>query len=294
MLELESEAHEKYREAGDILATVREEAADRVEPGASTLAVAEFAEERIRDLGGEPAFPVNVSLDEEASHATPAPDEGREFDDEMVCLDIGVHVDGWVADAAVTVDLSGTPDLVAAAEDALDAALDLVEPGVSTGVIGAAIEDAIEGYGYDPIRNLTGHGLAHWDAHAGPSVPNRGVESGVALEPGHVLAIEPFATTGRGKVGEGSAAEIYSLADDRQVRNRQARELLDTVREDHQELPFAGRWFDGPRTSMALRRLVQAGVLRDYPVLKEQAGELVSQAEHTLIVTEDGCEVTTR
>jgi len=293
-IELESEAHETYREAGNILATVREEAAERVEVGASLLDVAEFAEDRIRELGGEPAFPLNISVDEEASHATPAADDDATFGEEVVCLDVGVHVDGYIADAAVTVDLRGEPDLVAAAEEALEAAIDAVEPGVHTGAVGAEIEAAIEARGYQPVVNLTGHGLAHWDAHTGPSVPNRGIDTGTELSVGDVVAIEPFATTGGGKVSEGSATEIYSLVEDRNVRDRGARQVLERVRDEYRELPFARRWFDGGRTDVAIRRLERQGVLRDYPVLKEADGELVSQAEDTLIVTEDGCEVTTR
>jgi methionyl aminopeptidase len=292
-IELGGEAHAAYREAGDILATVREEAAERVEVGATQLSVAEYAEERIRELGGEPAFPVNISVDEEASHASPGADDDATFGEEMVCLDVGVHVDGWIADAAVTVDLSGNPDLVDAAEDALDAALDVVEPGVHTGEIGARIGETIDAAGYQPIVNLTGHGLAHWDAHTGPNVPNRGLGTGTELAAGDVLAIEPFATTGTGKVQEGTKTEIYSLVDDRSVRDRGARQVLEEVQSEYRELPFAARWFDGGRAQMGIRRLEQQGVLRSYPVLKEDDDELVSQAEHTLVVTADGCEVTT-
>jgi len=293
MVELGSEAHEKYREAGEILATVREEAAERVTVGATQLEVAEFAEERVRELGGGLAFPVNISVDEEASHATPARDDTTEFGEEMVCLDIGVHVDGYIADAAVTVDLTDTPELVEASEEALEAALDAVEPGVHTGEIGREIGETIDAHGYNPIVNLTGHGLDQYDAHTAPNVPNRPVETGVELEPGDVLAIEPFATDGRGKVGEGSKTDIYEVVGDARVRDRTARSVLEEA-EEFDGLPFAERWLDTKRAQMGLRRLEMSNVVRSYPVLKEEAGTLVSQAEHTLIVTEDGCEVTTR
>jgi methionyl aminopeptidase len=284
---------EKYREAGDILATVMDEAAAMVEPGASQLAVAEHAEARIRELGGQPAFPVNISVDEEASHSTPARDDETTFGEEMVCLDIGVHVDGYIADAARTIDYTGSDDLVAAAEDALDAALDEVAAGVETGTVGAAIEDAIRAYGYTPVLNLSGHGVEQWDAHTGPNIPNRGTERGVELQAGDVVAIEPFATDGRGKVGEGAKEEIYSLEREQSVRNRTARQVLEQVTEEYRTLPFAARWLDVPRAEMAIRRLLQADVLHAYPVLKEEEGRLVSQAEHTVVVTEDGCEPTT-
>ena len=290
---LDEETVEKYRQAGEALRTVLDEAAEMIEPGVTHLEVAEYAEDRIYELADGPAFPVNISVDEEASHSTPARDDETTFGEEMVCLDVGVHVDGYIADAATTVDLSGNPELVEAAEEALDVAIDAVAPGVDTGTIGAEIEDVIRGYGYTPVLNLSGHGVAQWDAHTGPSVPNRGIEHGSELQVGDVVAIEPFATDGRGKVSEGNKEEIYGLERERSVRNRQARQVLEQVTEEYRTLPFAARWIDVSRAEMALRRLKQQDVIHGYPVLKEEPGRLVSQAEHTLIVTDDGCEITT-
>ncbi|CAI49686.1 methionine aminopeptidase [Natronomonas pharaonis DSM 2160] len=293
-VDLSDEKFEKHREAGEILAQVREEAAERVEVGVSHLDVAEYAEERIRELGGEPAFPVNISIDEEAAHATPAPDDESEFGEEMVNLDIGVHVDGWLADTAVTVDLSGNAELAEASAEALEAAIDVVEPGVHTGEIGAEIESVIDGYGYNPVVNLSGHGLGHWEQHTEPNIPNRGVQQGVELEVGDVVAIEPFATDGGGKVSEGATEEIYALEREASVRDRGARQALEQIVEEFKTLPFARRWLETSRAEMALRRLKQKNVVHGYPVLKEEDGCLVSQKEHTVLVTEDGCEVTTR
>ncbi|WP_338729715.1 type II methionyl aminopeptidase [Haladaptatus sp. DJG-WS-42] len=292
-IDLSSESYEKNREAGRILAQVRDEAADKVDVGVTHLEVAEFAENRIRELGGEPAFPVNISIDEEAAHATPKIGDESVFGEEMINLDIGVHVDGWLADTAITVDLSGHTELKEAPEQALEAALELVEPGVSTGELGAEIEDVITSYGFNPVVNLTGHGLEHWQQHTQPTIPNRAVSTGVELEVGDVVAIEPFATDGSGKVREGSKEEIFALEHERPIRNRQAREALDQITEEFRTLPFAIRWLDTDRAEMALRRLKRNGIVHGYPVLKEADGHLVSQKEHTIIVTEDGCEITT-
>jgi len=289
---LDDDAVDSYREAGEILAETMTEARAMIEPGVTQLEVAEYAEDAIREAGAGLAFPVNISIDEEASHATPARDDDTEFDDEMVCLDIGVHVDGYIADAAVTVDLTDTPDLVDAAEEALEAAVDAVGPGVEVGEVGAAIESAIDAYGYTPILNLTGHGVQRYDAHTGPNIPNRAVDRSVELEVGQVVAIEPFATDGRGKVGEGGSEEIYEQVTDGTIRDRRARQVLEEI-EAFDDLPFAARWLDSSRSEMALRRLKMADIVKGYPVLKEADGQLVSQAEHTLIITDDGCEVTT-
>jgi methionyl aminopeptidase len=293
-VDLEAEAYEKCREAGEILATVRDEAAERVEVGTSYLEISEWAEDRIRELGGEPAFPVNVSVDEEAAHGAAGPDDDRTVGEEMVKLDIGVHVDGYLADTAVTADFTGNDDLVAAAEDALDAALDVVEAGVETGKIGAAIEETIDGYGYNPVVNLTGHGLGRWEQHVPPNIPNRGITQSAELEAGDVVAIEPFATDGGGKVKEGAQEEIFSLEHEGSIRDRTARKALKQITDEFKTLPFATRWLDVRRPEMALRRLKQQDIVHGYPVLKEDDGCLVSQKEHTIIVTEDGCEITTR
>ena len=293
-VDLEAEQYEKHREAGAILAQVREEAAERVEVGVSHLEVAEWTEERIRELGGEPAFPVNISIDEEAAHASPSADDETTFGEEMVNLDIGVHIDGWLADTAVTVDLSGNPDLAEAPERALDAALELVEAGVETGTIGARIEEVIEDAGFKPVVNLTGHGLARWEQHTPPNIPNRAVSQSVTLDVGDVIAVEPFATDGSGKVGEGNKVEIYGLDREGSVRNNDARAALDQITEEFRTLPFAARWLDVDRPEMALRRLERQNIVHSYPVLKEAEGNLVSQKEHTVIVTEDGCEITTQ
>jgi methionyl aminopeptidase len=290
---MESEILENYRRAGRILAEVLRDACPRVQVGASLLEVAEFVEDSIRSKGAEPAFPCNISLDRAAAHYTPSPRDESRFGENMVKLDVGVHVDGYVADAAVTVDLSGHPDLVEASEAALEAALDLIGPGVRTGQIGAAIEEAITGYGYKPVSNLTGHGLERYQAHAEPSIPNRAGERGVVLREGDVIAIEPFASNGLGRISEAPVAEIFGFIENRPVRLPQAREILKEIEQKYKTLPFARRWLRGTRVDFALAQLLKNGIIHRYPVLWEIEGALVSQAEHTVIVSAEGCEVIT-
>jgi len=88
--------------------------------------------------------------------------------------------------------------------------------------------------------------------------------------------------------------EIFALEREGNVRNRQARQALDQITEEFRTLPFATRWIESGRAEMALRRLKAQDIIHGYPVLKEDDGKLVSQKEHTLIVTPDGCEVTTQ
>jgi methionyl aminopeptidase len=291
---MDAEILEKYRRAGQILAEVLAEARPRVETGASLLDVADFVEESIRSKGGQPAFPCNISLDRNAAHYTPTPNDPSTFGESMVKLDVGVHVDGYIADAAITIDLSGHDKLAEASKAALEAALEIVRPGANTAQIGKVIEETITGYGYRPVYNLTGHGLSRYQAHEEPAVPNRAAEKGTVLKVGDVIAIEPFATNGSGRISEGPINEIYGLSAPRPVRLPAARSLLKEIIENYKTLPFARRWLKGERAEYALMLLLRSGAVHRYPVLWEVEGALVSQAEHTVVILEDGCEVTTR
>ncbi len=283
---------EKYRQAGKILSEVRGKAVEKVTEGASLLMVAEFTENLIREKGGEPAFPVNISRNDEAAHSTPCLNDKSVFGKDIVKLDIGVHIDGYIADTAITVDLSGNPKLVKAAEDALEEAIKIIRSGVNTSDIGGVIEDTITSYGYKPIVNLTGHGLAQYIQHAPPAIPNKRMPGGVTLKEGDIVAIEPFATNGAGKIHDAGSAEIYHLVSERPVRHPTARKLLQEIGK-YKTLPFAKRWL-GERVDFALLALTRADIVRPYPILKEIQGGLISQAEHTIMVTADGCEVITR
>jgi len=291
---MEAEILENYRRAGRILAEVLAEARPRVEIGASLLDVANFVEDAIRCKGALPAFPCNISLDRNAAHYTPSPNDSSRFAENMVKLDVGVHVDGYIADAAITIDLGGHDKLVEASQAALEAALEIIRPGIDTAQIGKVIEEVITGYGYKPVYNLTGHGLSRYLAHDEPAVPNRALERGTILKDGDVIAIEPFATTGSGRISEAPINEIYGFSVNRPVRLPAARALLKEISESYKTLPFARRWLKGERAEYALMQLLRSGAVHRYPVLWEVEGALVSQAEHTVVVLETGCEVTTR
>jgi methionyl aminopeptidase len=291
---MDADVLESYRKAGEILAAVLAEARPKVRVGVPLLEVAEFVEGAIISRGAQPAFPCNISLDRMAAHYTPSPGDESCFGENMIKLDVGVHVDGYIADAAITIDLSGHDELVEASRSALEAALELVGPGVSTAAIGEAIERTIVGYGYKPVFNLTGHGLSRFVAHDEPAVPNKRMEKGVILKEGDVIAIEPFATNGSGRISEAPINEIYGLSAARPVRPPQARNLMKEIIERYKTLPFARRWLKGNRAESSLMQLLRAGVLHRYPVLWEVEGALVSQAEHTAVITSEGCVVTTR
>jgi len=291
---MKEEVFEKYRDAGVLAAKILRSSSQRIHIGASYLDLVESIEEQVKEEGAELAFPLNLSLNEDAAHDTASPGDVRVFTKgDVAKLDLGVQLDGYIADTATTIDLGNNSLLLEASEQALESALKLVRPGATSGELGAAIQKEIESRGYRPISNLTGHGLDRYILHGQPTIPNVGISGGVVLEEGMVFAIEPFATTGSGHVGEKTRKEIYSQVSQKPVRIPAARTILNKVKDRH-GLPFARRWLNEKKLDITLPALVRSQVLHVYPVLSDIPGSLVSQHEHTVIVTSDGCIVTTR
>ena len=291
---MNDEVYEAYREAGALAKKMLHQGAELVKVGASLLEMVEVTEAMVVEEGADLAFPLNISFNEAAAHDTAMPGDERTFSSgDLVKVDLGVQIDGYIADTALTVDLGDHADLVEASRAALEAAIAVVRPGITTGEIGTIIQATIEEHGYKPVANLTGHGLGHYDLHASPTIPNIAMAGGAVIEEGMVFAIEPFATTGSGRISEGNRVEIYQQIAARPARLPSARRVLKMAR-PRRGLPFARRWVPGGKVDIGLMNLVQSGILHPFPVLHDVPGSFVSQAEHTLIVTADGCEVTTR
>ncbi|MFQ5910903.1 MAG: type II methionyl aminopeptidase [Thermoplasmata archaeon] len=295
---MDDEVLEAYHVAGRIAREARDYGASLVKEGSTLLDVANRTEELIKRRGGYPAFPVNIALDDVAAHFTPHHTDKEVFArGNIVKIDVGVHVNGFIGDTAVTVEV-GTrnwTDLIRASEHALQTVIELIRPNVQMRMIGGAVERAIDSIGYKAVSNLTGHSMERFSLHAGKSVPNVLDSSTAIVKEGDVLAIEPFATNGAGKVTGKKGGNIYRLLRVRELKNKALSNLLRSVEESFSTLPFAERWclpFDN-KASHRISKLVRLGALYSYPLLRDGAGGIVSQAEHTVIVTESGCEVIT-
>ncbi len=290
---MKDEVANNYREAGKIAAKILAFASKEVQVGARYLDVVEEVEGRVIAEDAGLAFPLNVSLNEDAAHDTASPGDDRMFvQGDLVKLDLGVHLDGYIADTAITIDLGSHERLIEASREALASAIALVRPGVTIGELGAAVQYEIESRGCRPIANLTGHGLERYMVHKPPNVPNIGIQGGAQLVEDMVFAIEPFASTGTGHVSERRRIEIYSQVSMRPVRLASARRIIEKISDRH-GMPFARRWLGKERLDVTLSTMFRNGVLHAYPVLADIQGSFVSQHEHTLIVTADGCIVTT-
>lgn len=292
---------DKLRRSGQISAATRDACKQMIRPGARLAQIAETAEAMIRDLGGEPAFPTQLSRNHIAAHYCSAPDDPTEIQPgDIVKLDLGTHVDGYVTDTAVTIDLQGGPDsaLVAASRTALENAISVMGPGASITEIGRQIETTIQAFGYSPIYNLTGHGVARWTIHCTPSIPNYPDPRAGRLRANMTIACEPFACDGRGQIDAKGRAEVFGLKREPKPRDGFPADVEQALLQTRR-LPFARRtllrWLpDLTRVQEALALAERAKILVDYPPLIEKVGVRVAQTEHTIFIHEDRAEVLTR
>jgi len=295
------EVFQKYVKAGRIAAKVREKMKRMVSEGMRVIDVCEKAESLIRESGGRPAFPCNVSINEVAAHYTSPPQDKRVIpENSIVKVDIGVHVDGYIADTATTVCFNPEYEsLVRAAEEALETAVKLLRPGLSITRFGSAVQRSIEMQGFKPISNLTGHKIGRYLVHAGKALPNVSHLSLSKVHVGEVYGVEPFVTVpnAAGKVISGKEAHIFRFTKRKSLRNKYAKQLLNYIINDFKTLPFTERWLEGrvPASHYlaAFSELLSSKSLMAYPVFIEASGKPVAQAEHTVIITKDGCHVLT-
>jgi methionyl aminopeptidase len=278
--------------AGKIASEARKYGLSLIKVGASLLEVTEKIEEKIVSLGGKPAFPTQFSVNNITAHYNSLVGDKYIFGKDLVKFDLGVHINGKIADCAISVDLSGkNSKLILASSEALKVAINLAKPGVMLYEIGAAIENTIKEFGFAPVKNLSGHGLGDYDVHSAPTIPNYDNGDKTKLKKGQVIAIEPFASTGEGLVMNGKKSEIYSLKNLKNVRNKHAREILKFINEEYRTLPFSKRAilkkFSKLQTAIGISNLLRENVLHEYSVLVERdSNALVAQTEHTLIVGE--------
>ncbi len=282
----------KYVEAGKIGKEAREYGIDLIKEGVSYYEVAEKVEKYIIDAGAFPAFPVNISVNNVAAHYTPVKNDGLAFKrGDVVKLDLGAHIDGYISDTAVTVEVGTNrwEDLIEASSSALKEALKALRPGIEVRELGRIIENEIKMRGYNPVYNLTGHGLARYDLHHGISIPNYDDGSRATLRPGMAFAIEPFATNGKGQVRNGKGGNIYML-----LRFMNLSGFYEELYRRFRTLPFAARWCDFHEDyESLLSRGVKKGFLYHFPILQERRKYVVAQTEHTVVMLDDGPIITT-
>ena len=292
---------DEYIRAGKIAGEVRENTRKKDWIGKTVFEICEHVEDEIRKRGAKCAFPVNTSINEVAAHYTAEPnDELTIKDDDLVKIDLGAQINGYIADTAVTVCYNPEYDnLVDAAQQSLDNAMSMIKIGVKSSDVGRTIEKTIKQMGFLPIANLSGHSLDQYTIHAGKSVPNIWSIGSFTFDGNQAFACEPFVTTGEGLgfVHEGKVKNIFALSSRKKTKDKEADKMLDFIWQNFNLLPFALRWltkeWDEKEARTLLDILVKKKAVHAYPVLVEGNGKRVTQAEHTFIPNENGVTITT-
>ncbi len=292
---------EDYIKAGKIVAEVRENVRKKNWVGVTLEEICEEVEGEILKRGAKRAFPVNTSVNEVAARYTAEPnDEKVVGDTDLIKIDLGAQVNGYIADTAVTVCYDPQYDsLVQAAEDALKNAVSMIKIGVKSSDVGRTIEKTVKQLGFKPIMNLSGHSLAQYTIHAGKSIPNIWSIGSFSFKGDEAYACEPFVTTdeGSGVVQEGKIKNIFALGSRKRTKNEEADRLQEYIWANFNMLPFALRWllkdWEEKKARELLEILIKKKVVHSYPILIERNGQRVAQAEHTFIPTENGATITT-
>lgn len=283
-----------YAAAGEIVKTIKGKLKARSAPGAGLLELARFVEDETVRLGGLPAFPCNISVNQVASHSTPHADDSRTLEKgDLVKFDLGARVNGYIADSAITVEVEteNYQRLISAAEQALADALAAVRPGVSAGEVGRAIEASARDSGYNVLKGLYGHNLERDCLHGGLTIPNYDDGSRKRIREGDVIAVEPFLTEGSGEIVRLGGGDIFQL-----VRHNAfflgepEKKLLSHIERNYNSFPFARRWLPDP---YMLDSLTGSSVTMEFPMLVEKDNARVAQAEHTALVEREGCTIIT-
>lgn len=297
---------DKILKAGKIASEVREYIKPIIKKNIPLLEIAEKIENKIIELGGKPAFPVNLSINEIAAHYTPSYDD-KTLAHGLLKVDFGVHVDGWCSDQSFSMDLENSDEnkrLIQASKDALENAIELISKKIEkkeilkTGEIGKTIQETIESQGFLSIINLSGHQIEQNDLHAGLTIPNIDNKSTEIISDG-LYAIEPFVTLNfaSGKVKDGKPSGIYQLINTKFPRMPLARKILEFISNEYQGLPFCSRWIIkkfGTSALFSLKQLEQSGNMHQFSQLVESSNSKVAQAEHTIFIENGKVVVTTR
>jgi methionyl aminopeptidase len=272
-----------------------------VKPGASFLEVCDLVRKEVESRGGRLAFPTGIGVNQVTAHYAPQDGDESVFkEQDLVKVDFGVHVDGYVTDTSVSVTFNPEYNLLLeATERALEAAIATARREVRTGEIGREIHREAARFGFKTIENLTGHTVDRYIVHAGKSIPNLYMPGMQSLKIGDVFAIEPFLTVGSaaGYVVDTPSQTIFSIVARKKTGSVELDGFVDRVWNERKTLPFTPRWYSAEfgrdKIQRMISKLVGKKILRAYPTLVEASGNPVAQFEHTMALGEGGLVVLT-
>ncbi|KAK3356450.1 peptidase M24, structural domain-containing protein [Lasiosphaeria hispida] len=312
-----------YRHAAETHRQVRKWARQNIKPGQTLSEIADNIETSVRALVGHDGlvegdakvagmgFPTGLNLNHIAAHFSPnAGNKTALGQDDVLKVDIGVHVNGRIVDSAFTMAFEHKYDnLLAAVKDATNTGVQEAGIDVRLGEIGAAIQETMESYEVEiagktypvkAIRNLMGHTIDRYRIHGSKQVPIVRTNDNTKMEEGEVFAIETFGSTGLGYVVD--QGEVSHYAKRRDAPNlvlhlSSAKLLLNVINKNFGTLPFCRRYLDRlgqDKYLFGLTHLVNKGIVEDIPPLVDMKGSYTAQFEHTILLRPTVKEVISR
>ncbi|KAK1760607.1 peptidase M24, structural domain-containing protein [Echria macrotheca] len=320
---INSEFLTDYRHAAEAHRQVRHWAQKNIKPGQKLIDIAEGVESSVRALVGHEGleegdclkagmgFPLGLSINHCAAHYNP--NAGNKIvlqEDDVMKVDIGVHVNGRIVDSAFTMAFNPRYDpLLAAVKAATDAGIREAGIDARVGEIGGVIQEVMESYEMElngvtypikSIRNLNGHNILPYSIHGTKSVPIVKSNDQTKMEEGDVFAIETFGSTGLGVVRDDGEISHYALRGDApkaELRLSSAKSLLNVIKKNFGTLPWARRYLDRlgqEKYLLGLNNLVSNGIVEAYPPLVDKKGSYTAQYEHTILIRPTVKEVISR
>lgn len=325
---INSEFLSDYRQAAEAHRQTRQWAQKNIKPGQTLTEIANGIEDSVRALVGHQGleegdakvagmgFPTGLNLNHIAAHYSP--NAGNKMvlqQDDVMKVDIGVHVNGRIVDSAFTMAFNPQYDnLLTAVKEATNAGVKEAGIDVRVGDLGGIIQEVMESYEVEiggtsypvkAIRNLNGHSINHYSIHGSKSVPIVKSNDTTKMEEGDVFAIETFGSTGNGYVRDEGEVSHYALRGDASkvdLRLSSAKSLLNVIKKNFGTLPFCRRYLDrlgqekyllgvcGSKVSSfgarmltlisQLNSLVANGIVEAYPPLVDKKGSYTAQFEH--------------
>lgn len=312
---------EDFRKGAEIHRRVRHKAQTLIQPGMLMVEIADLIENSVRNYAGNVApkqagvgFPTGLSLNHVAAHYTPNTGDKTVLQkDDIMKVDIGVHVNGRICDSAFTMTFNDTEKykpLMDAVREATNTGIREMGIDVRLTDIGSAVQEVMELYEMEEngkllpvkcIRNLNGHSIGDYVIHLGKTVPIVPNGDQTKMEEGEVYAIETFGSTGHGYVVPEGECLHYALNLDvshLRVPGDRAQQLMEKINNTFGTLPWCRRYLEREtgedKYLLGLNQLVRAGIVEDYPPIVDAKGSYTAQFEHTVLLHAHKKEVVTK
>ncbi|XP_041349924.1 methionine aminopeptidase 2-like [Gigantopelta aegis] len=309
--------YNEVRQAAEAHRQTRKYMRSIIKPGMLMIDICETLENTARKLIQENgleaglAFPTGCSLNHCAAHYTPNAGDTTVLQYDDVCkIDFGTHINGHLVDCAFTMTFNPKYDkLLEAVKDATNTGIREAGIDVRLCDIGERIQEVMESYEVEldgktyqvkSIRNLNGHSVSQYRIHAGKTVPIVKGGEKIKMEEGEFYAIETFGSTGKGVVHDDMEVSHYMKnfeVGHVPLRLTKSKQLLNTINQNFGTLAFCRRWLDRlgqTKYLMALKNLMDVGIIDPYPPLCDIKGCYTAQWEHTLVLRPTCKEVITR